>query len=362
MKQLIHDLLQPTWSYSSGRSTWRFDFNYGFQVSYLKGNRLLLFFWPSLDKPVLPFVRNGLTYFTNNFLQNFFIDDPFIRNTALAVQTENVSSYMVEVEPGKPQSLVSLEYKSPLMGFKSYRLHKNYPLSLNSKTHSNRIDPLTPFCRFDLHGVCNDDECPYQHQRDYVLKEKDLLVDLASYAAVYPEVQLSKAQEVLSPNERINLIQSLRELILETTPQHKDPILKNAQVLLQEIQSKQNSKSQIILSRRRKKMQSLNLNKPKRRKIDKEETDKALHVCVQKGIHSVPIGNNTINGAGFVPSRRWYWATNGWGKIEWWTHQRRVHRIFRQRQYPRRRVAKFIQLRRSNRRKSRKTFQKRFLT
>lgn len=32
-------------------------------------------------------------------------------------------------------------------------------LSLCSVTHSNIIDPMKCFCRFDLTGTCNDDDC-----------------------------------------------------------------------------------------------------------------------------------------------------------------------------------------------------------
>lgn len=66
----------------------------------------------------------------------------------------------------------SSDYHSPLMLFKSYRLSSNYPLKLNSATHSHKVDPFNTLCRFDLHGICNDDECPYQHSRDYQLSEK----------------------------------------------------------------------------------------------------------------------------------------------------------------------------------------------
>lgn len=32
-------------------------------------------------------------------------------------------------------------------------------LSLRSVTYSNTIDPMKCFCRFDLTGTCNDDDC-----------------------------------------------------------------------------------------------------------------------------------------------------------------------------------------------------------
>lgn len=32
-------------------------------------------------------------------------------------------------------------------------------LSLSSVTYSNTIEPAKCFCRFDLTGTCNDDDC-----------------------------------------------------------------------------------------------------------------------------------------------------------------------------------------------------------
>lgn len=32
-------------------------------------------------------------------------------------------------------------------------------LSLRSVTHSNTVDAMKRFCRFDLTGTCNDDDC-----------------------------------------------------------------------------------------------------------------------------------------------------------------------------------------------------------
>jgi hypothetical protein len=75
---------------------------------------------------------------------------------------------------------------SPLFQFRSFRLNPlyktKYHLKYASQTFSNKIDPDHIMCRFELHGVCNDDECKWQHKRNYTLTDKELLADLASYA------------------------------------------------------------------------------------------------------------------------------------------------------------------------------------
>ncbi len=41
-----------------------------------------------------------------------------------------------------------------------------YDLRLDSLTYSHKINPWIHLCAFELHGTCNDDECPFQHLRD----------------------------------------------------------------------------------------------------------------------------------------------------------------------------------------------------
>ncbi|XP_043090423.1 zinc finger C3H1 domain-containing protein isoform X4 [Puntigrus tetrazona] len=77
-------------------------------------------------------------------------------------------------------------YHSPLLLFKSYRFSPYYrtkeKLSLRSVTYSNAIEPKKCFCRFDLTGTCNDDDCTWQHMRDCTLSESQLFEDILSYS------------------------------------------------------------------------------------------------------------------------------------------------------------------------------------
>ncbi|XP_053924074.1 zinc finger C3H1 domain-containing protein isoform X1 [Cuculus canorus] len=76
-------------------------------------------------------------------------------------------------------------YHSPLLVFKSYRFSPYFrtkeKLYLSSITYSNMIEPKQCFCRFDLTGTCNDDDCQWQHMKDCTLSRKQLFQDILSY-------------------------------------------------------------------------------------------------------------------------------------------------------------------------------------
>ncbi|XP_075884807.1 zinc finger C3H1 domain-containing protein isoform X2 [Nelusetta ayraudi] len=77
-------------------------------------------------------------------------------------------------------------YHSPLLVFRSYRFSPYYrtkeKLSLSSVTYSNAVEPAKCFCRFDLTGTCNDDDCRWQHMRNCTLTGNQLLQDILSYS------------------------------------------------------------------------------------------------------------------------------------------------------------------------------------
>ncbi|XP_067855540.1 zinc finger C3H1 domain-containing protein [Heptranchias perlo] len=76
-------------------------------------------------------------------------------------------------------------YNSPLLVFKSYRFSPYFrnkeKLLISSVSYSNLIEPKQCFCRFDLTGTCNDDDCQWQHMRDCILNQCQLFQDLLSY-------------------------------------------------------------------------------------------------------------------------------------------------------------------------------------
>ncbi|CAB1322809.1 unnamed protein product [Coregonus sp. 'balchen'] len=76
-------------------------------------------------------------------------------------------------------------YRSPLLVFKSYRFSPYFrtkeKLSLSSVSYSNVVAPKKCFCRFDLTGTCNDDDCQWQHMRNCTFGGNQLFQDILSY-------------------------------------------------------------------------------------------------------------------------------------------------------------------------------------
>ncbi|XP_005097673.2 uncharacterized protein LOC101847582 [Aplysia californica] len=84
------------------------------------------------------------------------------------------------VQPSCP-----VNYTSPLLTFRSYRLSPYYRtregLSFRSNTYSHKLNPHCVLCPYDIQGICNDDTCKQQHPKDYELSDKELLQDIVSY-------------------------------------------------------------------------------------------------------------------------------------------------------------------------------------
>ena len=88
--------------------------------------------------------------------------------------------------PSLPSRARTLD-ESPLAAFKALRLSPLFATvsraaGLGDPSVSNKIDPHSIVCRFELFGACNNADCSFQHLRDMALSEEELLVDLAAYA------------------------------------------------------------------------------------------------------------------------------------------------------------------------------------
>ena len=77
-------------------------------------------------------------------------------------------------------------YTSPLLSLSSYRLNPNYrthgKLSLSSLSHSNKVDPMKIWCKYEVFGKCSDPQCTGQHLRDITLSKSELIDDIIAYA------------------------------------------------------------------------------------------------------------------------------------------------------------------------------------
>ncbi|XP_053111057.1 zinc finger C3H1 domain-containing protein isoform X2 [Hemicordylus capensis] len=99
--------------------------------------------------------------------------------------TVDVDPFTVQSEQTEGKPYPFGPYHSPLLVFKSYRFSPYFrtkeKLYLSSVSYSNMIEPKQCFCRFDLTGTCNDDDCQWQHMKDCSLSRRQLFEDVLSY-------------------------------------------------------------------------------------------------------------------------------------------------------------------------------------
>ncbi|XP_031794834.1 zinc finger C3H1 domain-containing protein isoform X2 [Sarcophilus harrisii] len=110
------------------------------------------------------------------------ISEKVLHGQEISVDVDIVTSQNKQTE-GKPFPFGP--YHSPLLVFKSYRFSPFFrtkeKLYLSSVSYSNMIEPKQCFCRFDLTGTCNDDDCQWQHMQDCTFTRKQLFQDILSY-------------------------------------------------------------------------------------------------------------------------------------------------------------------------------------
>eukprot|EP01127_Copromyxa_protea_P022322 TRINITY_DN7957_c0_g1_i1.p1 TRINITY_DN7957_c0_g1~~TRINITY_DN7957_c0_g1_i1.p1 ORF type:complete len:1944 (+),score=310.39 TRINITY_DN7957_c0_g1_i1:316-5832(+) len=264
-EELLHsvmDMLEPHWWAKVGTSAFNFNIHTFFPLSsYLKEQNQGL---PTSTEAARFLNKGTLSSLQNPFA---FLGKPSKKSPG------NIEVPVVE-QVGESDTLMK-EYQSPLMMFKSYRLSPNYPLKLNSNTHSHKIDPYNTLCRFDLHGVCNDDECPWQHLRDYQLDEKDLAFDLADYIAAAPAVNEKKQ---LTAEEKQRLLDSMGEVVLETLSEKTPRTLHHkASDLVKKVNKiRGDGDTSLVLGRRRHMLKVVNKNK-KFPKGNKKSEKPAIH-------------------------------------------------------------------------------------
>uniref|UniRef100_A0A8C0AVG5 Zinc finger C3H1-type containing n=1 Tax=Buteo japonicus TaxID=224669 RepID=A0A8C0AVG5_9AVES len=120
-------------------------------------------------------------------------------------------------------------YHSPLLVFKSYRFSPYYrtkeKLYLSSVTYSNMIEPKQCFCRFDLTGTCNDDDCQWQHMKDCTLSRKQLFQDILSYNLELIGCSEKSTDEEISTRLRIEIIFFVRCVCFLMLPNELVPAL-----------------------------------------------------------------------------------------------------------------------------------------
>lgn len=79
-------------------------------------------------------------------------------------------------------------YESPLCIFRSFRGRSQsadmFHFSTSSHTWTHKLDPYKVLCKYEHRGKCNNDDCTWQHKRDYVVSPNQVLDELHRYAEV----------------------------------------------------------------------------------------------------------------------------------------------------------------------------------
>ncbi|CAD5215429.1 unnamed protein product [Bursaphelenchus xylophilus] len=103
---------------------------------------------------------------------------------------QNPQDLMIEeiVDDPRPSSSTSLDdaLRNPLTYMRSYRLYPFFPFQhINHPAVSNKLKADVPICPYELHGVCRDDTCKWQHDQDMRVSEVDIIKEMISY---YPSL------------------------------------------------------------------------------------------------------------------------------------------------------------------------------
>jgi len=134
------------------------------------------------------FVKLGSPSFQNfDTVKDYLLSPPscFSDLPLNVVTTNDSTSPLAETNGAVSSSRILGEYNSPLMCFRSYRMSPNFQLQGKSITGPELmydINPSNILCRFEIHGTCNDDECPWAHFRDLTRSTSEVVDLCATYA------------------------------------------------------------------------------------------------------------------------------------------------------------------------------------
>lgn len=111
-----------------------------------------------------------------------------------------------------PDSLIVDNYRSVLQHFNSYRFASNrHDDAISSNQWSNGLNPNQLICNFELFGKCNDVNCKFQHQKDYLYGAQEKVLDVLTYVPQIDE-NLNLSQHRNDPktlrNELMNFVQN----------------------------------------------------------------------------------------------------------------------------------------------------------
>lgn len=184
-------------------------------------NGLSLFLENSLDKSYL---LDDLTIQIDNKLFDNNLNTnrrPSIVSTKSADQP-NCSSNLVQPTSTDQTNdeISSTKHTSVLESIRAYRLSNNFEEKYIKKNgqdftlvvdsqFANKVNPYSTTCNFDLSGKCNDDNCHHQHKNDFLLNQRQKVIDLLLYN---PSITRYKG-EVKTKEDMNKLLKHLNEFV-----------------------------------------------------------------------------------------------------------------------------------------------------
>jgi predicted small metal-binding protein len=148
-----------------------------------------------------------------------------LKRSATAAVSENSDQIFKKPRqiPEKSKRFNELEIKeqeilfnSPRIAVRNFILSPQYDIKESIERLRHKNDPNIELCYFELFGICNDDECPYQHQRDFTLNDQQILEEILGYiphrvsSSFQTESIQQQAQKLLETNSLDEIIQNLR--------------------------------------------------------------------------------------------------------------------------------------------------------
>uniref|UniRef100_A0AC34FGG8 Putative zinc-finger domain-containing protein n=1 Tax=Panagrolaimus sp. ES5 TaxID=591445 RepID=A0AC34FGG8_9BILA len=107
-----------------------------------------------------------------------------------------------------------LLFDSPRIAVRNFILSSEYPVKESIERLRHKHDADAELCYFEIFGVCLDDECPYQHQRDFTLNDEQILEEILGYIperSSRPESIQQQARKLLESNSLEEIIVGLRK-------------------------------------------------------------------------------------------------------------------------------------------------------
>ena len=183
-------------------------------------NGLTLFLEHSLDKS---FLLDNLTIKIDNKLFDATLNKSKKKPPSAvgsSVYSNNLVQSHGESNEAGDRPISPSKEGSVLESIRAYRLSNNFEeryIKPNGQDFTmvldsffaNKVNPYSATCNFDLNGKCNDDNCKAQHKNDFILDQRQKIIDLLLYN---PSITRYKG-EVKTKEDMNRLLKHLNEFV-----------------------------------------------------------------------------------------------------------------------------------------------------